>query len=186
MRAHASKIRMVAVGIAVPLLLSACVSQGAYNDLKTQNQQLQSQNQQLQQQLTDAQTKIGQLRGAIKYTVESDTLFSSGSWQISARGKSILAKMAYKLAPTQTQKLIITGYTDNAPIGPGLQQQGITSNQQLSEKRADAVMNYLITQGVNPNLVSAQGGGETNPVAPNDTASGRAQNRRVEFSLQSD
>lgn len=186
MRAHASKIRMAAIGIAAPLLLSACVSQGAYNDLKTQNEQLQAQNQQLQQQLTDAQTKIGQLRSAIKYTVESDTLFPSGSWQISARGKSILAKMAYKLAPTQTQKLIITGYTDNTPIGPALQKQGITTNQQLSEKRAEAVRDYLITQGANPDLVSAQGGGETNPVASNDTAAGRAQNRRVEFSLQSD
>jgi len=186
MRARASKLRMVVLAVAAPLVLSACASQSSNNELKTQNEQLQAQNQQLQQQLTEAQAKIAQLRSAIKYTVESDTLFSSGSWQISARGKSILAKMAYKLAPTQTQKLIITGYTDNAPIGPGLQQQGITSNQQLSEKRADAVMNYLITQGVNPNLVSAQGGGETNPVAPNDTASGRAQNRRVEFSLQSD
>ena len=186
MRARASKLRMVVLGVAAPLLLTACVSRSAYNDLQTQNQQLQSQNQQLQQQLTDAQTKIAHLRSAIKYTLESDTLFASGSWQISAKGKSILAKMAYKLAPQQTQKLIITGYTDNTPIGPGLQQQGITTNQQLSEKRADAVMNYLITQGVNPSLVSAQGGGETNPVAPNDTASGRAQNRRVEFSLESD
>jgi len=186
MRAHASKIRMVAVGIAVPLLLSACVSQGAYNDLKTQNEQLQSQNQQLQQQLTDAQTKIGQLRGAIKYTVESDTLFASGSWKISPQGKSILAKIAYKLAPTQTQTLVITGYTDNTPIGTGLQRQGITTNQQLSEKRAEAVKDFLVSNGGNPNLITTQGGGETNPVAPNDTASGRALNRRVEFSLQPD
>jgi chemotaxis protein MotB len=45
------------------------------------------------------------------------------------------------------------------------------------------VMAYLVSQGVKPDLVSAQGFGDTNPVAPNDTAQGRAQNRRVELSL---
>ena len=76
------------------------------------------------------------------------------------------------------------GYTDNAPIGPGLKQQGITSNQELSQKRADSVMEYLISQGVKPDLVSAHGYGEADPVAPNDTTQGRAKNRRVELTLQ--
>jgi hypothetical protein len=62
-------------------------------------------------------------------------------------------------------------------------QQGVTSNQELSQKRADAVMQYLISQGVKPDLVSAQGFGDASPVAPNDNAQDRAQNRRVELSL---
>jgi len=78
---------------------------------------------------------------------------------------------------------VVNGYTDDAPVGPGLRQQGITSNQILSEKRADAVMQYLISQGVKPELVSARGLGEADPVAPNNTAQGRAQNRRVEITL---
>ncbi|HEY1411176.1 MAG TPA: OmpA family protein, partial [Rhodopila sp.] len=88
------------------------------------------------------------------------------------------------LAPTQQSKLLVNGYTDNSPIGPGLKQQGITTNQELSEKRADAVMEYLISQGVKTDLVSAHGYGEQDPVAPNDTAADRAKNRRVELTLE--
>jgi chemotaxis protein MotB len=93
--------------------------------------------------------------------------------------------MASQLAPTQQNKLVVNGYTDNAPIGPALMQQGVTSNEILSQKRADAVMQYLISQGLNPGLVSAKGYGDTNPVASNTTAHGRAQNRRVEITLAS-
>ena len=77
----------------------------------------------------------------------------------------------------------MSGYTDNAPIGAALQRQGITSNEILSQKRAENVMEYLVSQGVKPDLVSAQGFGDSNPVASNDSAQGRAQNRRVELSL---
>ena len=77
----------------------------------------------------------------------------------------------------------MNGYTDNAPIGPALKRQGITSNQELSQKRADSVMQFLISQGVKPELVSAHGYGDADPVASNDTAAGRAQNRRVELTL---
>jgi chemotaxis protein MotB len=87
------------------------------------------------------------------------------------------------LAPTQQNKILVSGYTDNAPIGPALQRQGITSNQVLSQKRAENVMEYLVSHGVKPDLISAQGFGDSNPVASNDAAQGRAQNRRVELSL---
>ena len=183
MRARTSKLSMAFLSIAAPFVLSACVSQGAYDALQTQNQQLQTQNQQLQQQVADTTAHVGRLQNAIKYTVNSDMLFPSGSWKMSAQGQRIIGQMASKLAPTQQEKLYVNGYTDNTPIGPGLQQQGISSNQQLSEKRADAVMNYLITQGVKPELVAAQGYGEARPVASNSTASGRSQNCRVELTL---
>jgi chemotaxis protein MotB len=78
---------------------------------------------------------------------------------------------------------MVNGYTDNVPIGPELMRQGITSNQVLSQKRADNVMQFMISRGVNPSLVSAQGFGEANPVASNDTPEGRAKNRRVELTL---
>ena len=123
------------------------------------------------------------MQGAIKYTVNSDQLFAPGSWQMSAAGKQIIAKMASQLAPTQQNKLVVNGYTDNAPIGPELQRQGVTSNLILSQKRADSVMQYLISQGSDPNLVTAKGFGDTDPVASNDTAQGRAKNRRVELTL---
>jgi chemotaxis protein MotB len=52
---------------------------------------------------------------------------------MSAAGRQIIAKMATKLAPTQQNKLLVNGYTDNAPIGPALKRAGITSNQELSQ-----------------------------------------------------
>ena len=141
-----------------------------------QNQQLQSQNQQLQAQ-------VERLQHAVAYTVNSDLLFKSGSWEMSDRGKDIIAKLAQKLAPTQQNKLMVSGYTDNAPIGPGLKRKGVKSNQELSQKRADAVMQYLISQGVKPDMVAARGFGDADPVAANDTPQGRAQNRRVVLSV---
>jgi chemotaxis protein MotB len=162
--------------MAPAFFLSACVSQSEYDSVVSQNQQL-------QQQAAADQEHIRRLQSAIKYTVNSDLLFPSGSTEISDAGKDIIAKMAKVLAPEQQEKLVVNGYTDNAPVGPALQNQGVTSNQILSEMRADAVMKYLISQGVKPELVSAQGWGEADPIAPNSTAQGRAQNRRVEVTL---
>jgi chemotaxis protein MotB len=82
----------------------------------------------------------------------------------------------------QQTKIMVNGYTDNVPIGPGVVRQGITSNLVLSQKRADNVMNFMTSQGVSPSLVSAQGFGEE-PVSSNDTPAGQAQNRRVELTL---
>ena len=100
-----------------------------------------------------------------------------------ATAQQTIAKMAPILAPMQQTKIMVNGYTDNVPIGPGLMRQGITSNLILSQKRADNVMQFMISQGVKPNLVSAQGLGDADPVAPNNAAEGRAQNRRVELTL---
>ncbi|MBV8775190.1 MAG: OmpA family protein [Deltaproteobacteria bacterium] len=61
------------------------------------------------------------------------------------------------MAPMQQTKIVVNGYTDNVPIGPELVREGITSNLILSQKRADNVMNFMTSQGVNPALVSAQG-----------------------------
>ena len=173
------KIDLAAAARVVPLtalMLGACVSQSAYDALQAQNQQLQAQ-------VAADKAQICRLQGAIKYTVNSDLLFPSGGWQMSDRGKQIIASFAAKLAPTQQNKILVSGYTDNAPIGPALERQGITSNEILSQKRAENVMDYVVSQGVKPDLIAAQGFGDTNPVASNNTAQGRAQNRRVELSL---
>jgi chemotaxis protein MotB len=163
--------------------LSACVSQSSYDALQVQYQQVQQQNAALSNQVAADKAQICRLQGAIRYTVNSDLLFPPGGYQMSERGKQIISGFAAKLAPTQQNKILVSGYTDNAPIGAALQRQGITSNEILSQKRAENVMEYLVSQGVKPDLVSAQGFGDSNPVASNDSAQGRAQNRRVELSL---
>jgi chemotaxis protein MotB len=173
----ASMYRLMAVSLLSTTMLTGCVVWQSDYD------KLQSQNQQLQQQLAASQQQVSRLQGAIKYTVNSDLLFASGSWEMRPQGQQVIANLAKKLAPTQQNHLMVSGYTDNAPIGEALRRAGVTSNQELSQKRADAVMQYLISQGVKPDLVSAKGFGEADPVASNDTAQGRAQNRRVELSL---
>ena len=175
------KLLPVLLTAAVPL--SACVSQGTYDQLQGQYHQLQQQNSQLTAQVAADKAQICRLQGAIRYTVNSDLLFPSGGYEMSERGKQIIAGLAAKLAPTQQNKILVSGYTDNAPIGRALAAQGITSNQILSQKRAESVMAFMVSQSVKPDLVAAQGFGDANPVASNDTPQGRTQNRRVELSL---
>jgi chemotaxis protein MotB len=171
-----NKTRLIVVSLLSTTMLTGCVV------WKSDYDSLQSQNQQLKQQLTTSQQEVSRLQGAIRYTVNSDLLFATGSWQMRPQGQKVIADFAKKLAPTQQNHLTVSGYTDNAPIGEALRREGVTSNQELSQKRADAVMQYLISQGVKPDLVSAQGFGDSSPVASNDTAQGRTQNRRVELS----
>jgi chemotaxis protein MotB len=180
---HGPKRGILLFSLTASLFLSACVSQSTYDQLQAQYQQAQQQNAALSAQVASDKAQICRLQGAIKYTVNSDLLFPSGGWQMSDRGKQIIAGFAAKLAPTQQNKILVSGYTDNAPIGPALQRQGITSNQDLSQKRAENVMEFLISHGVKPDLISAKGFGEADPVATNDNAKGRAQNRRVELSV---
>src|SRR4029453_17217264 len=125
-------------------------------------------------------TQIGRFQEAIQFTLNSDLLFRPGSWEMSPQGTELIGKLVPKLAPYQQNKLVVNGYTDNAPISPALKKQGVASNEVLSQKRAEAVMQDLISHGVKPDMISARGFGEANPVATNKTAKGRAQNRRVE------
>jgi chemotaxis protein MotB len=178
-----SRMHLMAGALLAPLMVAGCVSQSDYDALQAQNNQLKQQLAAQSATLAAERQQVGRLQGAIAYTVNSDLLFAPGSWEMRERGKHIIADMSRKLAPTQQNKLIVTGFTDNEPIGPSLQRQGITSNQELSQKRAEAVMQYLISQGVRSDMVSARGMGESDPVASNDTAKGRAQNRRVVLSL---
>jgi chemotaxis protein MotB len=163
--------------------LTGCVSQSKYDDLQAQNQQLQQQNSALTDQVASEKAALARLQGAVKYTVNSDLLFAPGSWEMRPQGKSVISKLAAKLAPTQTNKILVNGYTDNAPIGPALAKQGVTTNEILSQKRAESVAQYLISQGLKPELVEAHGYGDASPVASNKTAKGRAENRRVELTL---
>jgi chemotaxis protein MotB len=173
------KISMTACSMATALVLSGCgVSRSDYDAQVAQNNQL-------QQQLAASQAHVARLQHAIKYTVNSDLLFASGSWQISPQGKQIMGRLASQLAAEQADPLVVNGYTDNAPIGARLKAEGVTSNEILSQKRAESVRDFLISSGVKQNMISAKGWGEANPVATNDTPAGRSQNRRVEITIAS-
>ena len=168
--------------------------QGQYNNLQGQYQKLQQSSAAqapqssaeiaaLKKEVAADKVHVTRLQDAIKYTVNSDLLFRPGSWEMSKQGQEVIAKLAPRLAPFQQSKIVVNGFTDNAPVGRALQRQGVTSNEVLSQKRAEAVMQYLISKGVKPDMISARGLGEEDPLAPNATAEGRAQNRRVELTL---
>ena len=71
----------------------------------------------------------------------------------------------------------VSGHTDN--VG------GLAANTKLSTARAKAVVDYLIKKGISPSRLTYKGYAYSQPVAPNKTAKGRAQNRRVEFKVLS-
>lgn len=174
------KRRHVLAAVLPVALLMGCVSEKKYDSLEAQYQQL---NQSLSSEISADQVRITRLQGAIKVTINSELLFPSGGWQMPPAAQQTIAKIAPILAPKLQNTINVNGYTDNTPIGPELQKEGITTNLILSEKRANTVAQYLISQGVNPALVSTHGFGDADPVASNDTAQGRAQNRRVELTL---
>jgi chemotaxis protein MotB len=183
-----SKLSAFAVATClIVLAMGGCVSQQQYEAQRRQYDALQARYDQLNQtmssEINSKQMHIERLQNAIKVTVNDQLLFPSGDWQMPPQAQQTIAKMARILAPMQTTKIIVNGYTDNVSIGPGLKRQGVTTNLILSQRRADNVMQFMISQGVNPSLISAQGFGPADPVASNDTEDGRAQNRRVELTL---
>lgn len=101
--------------------------------------------------------QIARLQGAVRYTVNSDLLFPSGSWEMSSDGQRIIARLAQKLAPTHKNGLIVAGYTDNAPIGAALRRGGVTTNLNLSQRRPGSVMQFMISQGVNMSSLPRKG-----------------------------
>jgi chemotaxis protein MotB len=167
-------INRVAVLRIVPLtalMLGACVSQSAYDQLQAQNQQLQAQ--------------LAQSRAEQKFVEAGDMLFPEGGFQLSQPGQAELANnIVPKLRGLQNAKVVVYGYTDNTPVGPALQRQGVPDNLVLSTRRAATVVTFLVSQGVNPNIISAKGFGETHPETSNDTPQGRAANRRIEITIQ--
>lgn len=117
-------------------------------------------------------------------TVAGDLAFPTAGFSLSREGRADLDRIVPSLRDLQNGKVVVYGYTDNVPVGPELAQQGITDNLDLSSKRANAVVRYLQSRGVNPNIMSAKGRGETHPIASNDTPQGRARNRRIEVVVE--
>jgi len=118
-------------------------------------------------------------------TMATDLAFSSGSYTLRPAGRAKLNE----LLPTLTglgpnDKVVVYGYTDDRPVGAALKKRGIIDNLDLSSRRADAVVRYLTSKGVNPSAISSKGRGDTHPAAPNDSPSGRAQNRRIEVVVE--
>ena len=103
----------------------------------------------------------------------ADVLFATGKYELSQDANLALAKLSGVILAHPGLKLRIEGYTDSTG--------GDQFNLKLSEQRAGAVRLFLVQQGLSPDAVTSMGMGSANPVASNDTAVGRQQNRRVEI-----
>ncbi len=134
-------------------------------------QQAEQQRQRLLTQLNQVLQTRDTARGLIVNM--SDVLFDFNQATLKPGAKLRLAKVSGIILAYPDLKLEVDGFTDNK----GTPQY----NMGLSERRAKAVQDFLISQGVGPDAVRTQGFGEANPVASNATAAGRQQNRRVEL-----
>ena len=170
LRKHSSLVLSIALSIALLACATNRLNQVA-NDLRNA--------------LVGAPVVVTQQEGSIIVTSSADYMFPSGGWQI-ASDSPVLNKIAPILSQLRNTKIVVRGYTDDTPIGPQLRGMGISSNQDLSVRRAQSVADYLAAHGVNPSLISSQGFGETNPVVSNDTPQGKARNRRVDIVLIGD
>jgi outer membrane protein OmpA-like peptidoglycan-associated protein len=107
-------------------------------------------------------------------TLSGSVLFASAQSTLLPEAQAKLSQVADALLKTDPDsKIVVQGYTDSQ--GPA------SFNQDLSQRRAQAVRDYLVTHGVAQDRVTAEGFGPANPVADNKSAEGRANNRRVEI-----
>jgi outer membrane protein OmpA-like peptidoglycan-associated protein len=170
-------------------------TKGALNQTQSQlqqtNQQLQMTAQQAadqKKQLADLTAKLQDARDTIAkiaavkdtdqgmvITLQGEVLFKTGKWDLKPAAMAKLDQIADALRGKE-QPMVVNGYTDNV----GTYDNNIT----LSQKRAQAVRDYLVSKGIPQDLISAAGKGPDNPVADNNSTEGRAQNRRVEIVVQ--
>jgi OOP family OmpA-OmpF porin len=95
---------------------------------------------------------------------------------LSAEGKAEIAALVSKYKGKTAESVVIEGHTDSSGDA--------AFNQQLSEKRAEAVKAELVANGANPDKIKTVGYGESKPIADNGTREGRAKNRRVEIRVE--
>jgi OmpA-OmpF porin, OOP family len=118
-----------------------------------------------------ADLKAQQTNRGLVLTV-GDVLFATGRAEVAAGGMRSIDKLAEWLKKNPTRNLLIEGHTDNTGAED--------FNIKLSQQRAEAVRDQLVSRGVGADRITTKGYGPKYPVVANDTASGRQQNRRVE------
>ena len=110
-----------------------------------------------------------------KVTYAADAFFDFDKYALKPEGKAKLDDLVSKMGGMNLEVIIAVGHTDN--IGT------MAYNQKLSERRANAVKEYLVSKGVEKNRVYTEGKSFTQPIASNKTAEGRAKNRRGEIEM---
>lgn len=126
--------------------------------------------------LDDKDINIKVDKGVVYIDISDKLLFTSGKYAVTARAKEVLGKVAQVLKNQPEMEFMVEGHTDNVPYRSGV----LLDNWDLSVKRATAVVRILQNQyGLDPAHIAASGRGEYKPIGPNDSAEGRATNRRT-------
>ncbi len=166
-------------GAAIGAGVGAAVGAGAGaligNRMDRQQRELE---QQLAEQARIEQTTDANGLQAIKVTFDGGILFATGKSILSEQAKADLSRFAASVINNPNTNVQIFGFTDNTG--------SLAANERVSTERANAVMNYLAQCGVPSNRLSAKGIPMAEYVASNETAEGRAQNRRVEIYISAD
>jgi outer membrane protein OmpA-like peptidoglycan-associated protein len=126
----------------------------------------------IQNELARIASTRSEQRGLI-VTLSGGILFDTGKTSLKPGAKSTLTRIAKQLQTDPSLKIAVEGHTDN--VGSA------EKNQALSEKRANAVRDYVVSAGIAEDHITATGRGEEAPIATNKTTAGRQQNRRVEL-----
>jgi chemotaxis protein MotB len=129
---------------------------------------------------------ISQLQGKLTVNILDRVLFDSGEAELKPDGAVVLRKVAAILVQHPKLKIHVIGHTDNVPIRASARSR-FASNWELSTARATAAVRFLTeSAGVDPKNLGVVGYGEFRPVADNNTADGRARNRRIAITLLSE
>jgi len=172
------------------VLAAGCVPQGQYDQEVQQVQQLsylnntyQQLNQALEAEVAADQVQIQQLQDELQVTMVNSILFPEGGWELSHSGRQNLNKIVPALQQVPGKYIVIQGFTDNLGILEPLASR-FPTNWDLAAGRAISVVRYLQEQGIDPNYLAAVSFGQYHPVADNSTPEGRAQNRRINITIQ--
>ena len=136
----------------------------------------------LQIEVAAGQVEVMQMRDGIRLNVSQDLLFGSGGITLGAKGRDLIARVADQIKD-EAAVISVEGNTDNVPVGPALRDRYAT-NWELAGARAAEVVRLLADHGVDPASMRAVSRGPFDPVASNETAEGRAKNRRTEIVLR--
>jgi chemotaxis protein MotB len=137
----------------------------------------------LQTEIQNKEIQITQLADRLSVSMLDKILFPSGEADITPAGLKILERVGNIIKNVQDKIIRVEGHTDNVPIHPRLQKQ-FPTNWELSTARATNVVRFLQDKiGMDAMRLQAVGLSEYHPLASNETAAGRSQNRRIEIAL---
>ena len=136
----------------------------------------------MKSEISKGQVTISELKGKLTVNMVDSILFDSGKAEVKKGGLEILGKVISILKDVNDKSIRIEGHTDTVQI-VGVLAKRYPTNWELSAARAINVARHLQDQGIDPGQLSAVAYGEWKPVATNDTAEGKAKNRRIEIIL---